>query len=104
MIDENIERFKSMTLNEYIRQNGLLKPKDAAKLLLPLVKAISELHIQGEIHRNISLENIYINDQGKAELAVVESSVTLGGMGIGRIECPPQFHNIPPIHLPPEID
>ncbi|MHC4266035.1 MAG: hypothetical protein ACYSUK_08890, partial [Planctomycetota bacterium] len=103
MADDNSKIEDERTLAKVIAEKGVLSIKDAAKVALQLVKAISELHTQGKVHRKICADTVALNEGITATLDPVEPEVTLGGIGVDLIPSPTQLHNIPPLALPAEI-
>lgn len=50
-----------VSLKEYVRQNGgRLSLEEALSLTLPVMNALSQVHAQGLLHRDISPDNIFI--------------------------------------------
>jgi serine/threonine protein kinase len=75
-----------ITLKEYVnRQGGRLRLDGALTLLLPVLKALEQVHEAGILHRDISPDNIYVTrsyqvkllDFGAARLAMGEHSKSL---------------------------
>ncbi|WP_369948955.1 protein kinase domain-containing protein [Merdimmobilis hominis] len=57
---------KTVTLTEYLRQNGgELTWPDAKKIFMPLCRTVSDLHKKGYLHRGICPDNILLDDQGR---------------------------------------
>lgn len=74
LFDENntayivMEYLDGITLKEYIKENGgKIAPKKALALLTPVINSLKEVHKHDIIHRDISPDNIMINN-GEAKL------------------------------------
>ena len=100
MADDNSKIEDKQTLAKIIAEKGVLTIEDAAKATLQLVKAISELHTEGKVHRKICADTVHLDEGMSATLDSVEPEVTLGGIGIDLVPSPPQLQNIPPVSLP----
>ncbi len=77
---------EGITLKEYIANNGGRLPLDAVlNIMLPVMKALEQVHKTGILHRDISPDNIYITksfqvrllDFGAARFAIGEHSKSL---------------------------
>ncbi len=51
-------------LKEYLSHKGTLAPEQAIRMLMPLMQALTKIHEQGLIHRDISPDNIRLVNQG----------------------------------------
>lgn len=58
-----------VTLAEYLRQRGPLKPRAAVQMMIPIVKAIAKAHRSGLLHRDIKPSNILIDSDGIPHVA-----------------------------------
>lgn len=58
---------EGVTLKEYLKKNNIISSKEVLNFMLPLMKSLVAVHNENIIHRDISPENIMIND-GKATL------------------------------------
>ncbi|MBE7070825.1 MAG: hypothetical protein E7386_10060 [Ruminococcaceae bacterium] len=57
------------SLKDYLDKNGgRISYADATKILIPIMKALSKVHEQGLIHRDISPDNISITSSGEPKL------------------------------------
>ena len=57
------------SLKDYLDKNGgRISYQAASKILLPIMKALSKVHAQGLIHRDISPDNISITSTGEPKL------------------------------------
>jgi len=77
---------EGITLKQYLEQNGGKLPLDVVlNIMLPIMKALEEVHKVGILHRDISPDNIYITkkfnvkllDFGAARFAIGEHSKSL---------------------------
>ncbi|APT83761.1 Stk1 family PASTA domain-containing Ser/Thr kinase [Corynebacterium aquilae] len=59
-----MERVHGRTLRDIVREDGPLKPSEAAKVLLPVCDALQTSHDAGIIHRDIKPANIMITNTG----------------------------------------
>ena len=59
----SMKHIEGNTLSERLMQ-GPLPPREAAKLLIPICRAIDEAHQQGLLHRDLKPSNILIDEQG----------------------------------------
>ena len=55
-------------LKQYIRNHGLFEPEKLIRLLMPVMKALKDMHAKGIIHRDISPDNIMYTKKGKLKL------------------------------------
>lgn len=63
-----MEYLDGITLSKYIQDNGPMDPKKTVTLLLPIMKSLKKMHINGLIHRDISPENIMLLKEGSLKL------------------------------------
>ena len=57
------------SFDEYLKQRGGKIPFDeAAKILIPVMDALSAVHSQGIVHRDVTPDNIYITNEGVVKL------------------------------------
>jgi len=77
---------EGITLKQYLEQNGGKLPLDVVlNIILPIMKALEQVHKAGILHRDISPDNIYITnnfnvkllDFGAARFAIGEHSKSL---------------------------
>ena len=55
-------------LKQYMRHHGLFDPEKLIGLLMPVMKALKDMHAKGIIHRDISPDNIMYTKKGKLKL------------------------------------
>jgi TPR repeat protein/serine/threonine protein kinase len=65
MVMEYVEGF---TLKSYLDKKGLLPYRTARRALLPVMDALRAVHAEGLLHRDVSPDNIYINQQKQVKL------------------------------------
>lgn len=63
-----MEYLDGITLKDYLRKNGVMKPKNAVGLLMPVMQALEKIHRAGIIHRDISPDNIMYLKDGTVKL------------------------------------
>lgn len=64
-----MEYIEGMSLKEYLAERGNVIPyTEALAILLPVMKALCEVHSMNLIHRDISPDNIYITASGESRL------------------------------------
>ncbi len=64
-----MEYVDGITLQQYVRQKGgRLAPQETLALLLPLTQALGRVHQAGLIHRDISPDNIMLQNNGAVRL------------------------------------
>ncbi|MBQ1838871.1 MAG: serine/threonine protein kinase [Ruminococcus sp.] len=56
------------TLKEYVLRHGTFRFDELVALLMPVMKALGEMHANGIIHRDISPDNILFNAKGNLKL------------------------------------
>lgn len=65
----SMEYMEGGDLRQYVeRQGGRLEPAAAVELLLPILDALILIHSVNVLHRDISPDNIYITQEGRAKL------------------------------------
>ncbi len=55
-------------LKQYMRHHGLFEPERLIRLLMPVMKALKDMHVNGIIHRDISPDNIMYTKKGTLKL------------------------------------
>ena len=55
---------EGITLKQYLQRNGQLSVENTFRLLMPVMKALREIHRKKLIHRDISPDNIMLTQQG----------------------------------------
>lgn len=60
---------EGISFDEYLRQRGGKIPyEEAARILIPVMDALSAVHSKGIIHRDVTPDNIYITKEGVVKL------------------------------------
>jgi serine/threonine protein kinase len=103
MTEDKSETGCDRTLDELIRERGILTVEQAVAVILQLVKAVGDLHAQGKVHRQIYQDTVRVDQRMSAKLASAKQEVIIGGIDVVSVPCPPQFQNIPPVSLPTEV-
>jgi serine/threonine protein kinase len=67
------------TLSEYLRKAGQLSLDDLLRLGRQLCRGLSHLHESGLIHRDVSPDNIWLDERHTAHLGDFDSAITAGG-------------------------
>lgn len=63
-----MEYIEGLTLEQYIKTNGVLSPSEMLELLLPLLHSLKKIHNKGLIHRDISPNNMILGMDNKLHL------------------------------------
>ncbi|MDO4911019.1 MAG: Stk1 family PASTA domain-containing Ser/Thr kinase [Corynebacterium sp.] len=63
-----MERVHGRTLREIIREDGVMTPQNAARILMPVCDALQASHDAGIIHRDIKPANIMITNTGDVKV------------------------------------
>jgi len=63
-----MEFIDGATLEELLKENGKFEPDEALRIIMPLIRAIDEVHKNGIFHRDIAPDNIILTKKGKAVL------------------------------------
>ena len=64
-----MEYLDGMTLKQYLAEHGGKLPyEEAVEFILPVLAALQAVHKEGIIHRDISLDNIFITEDGEVKL------------------------------------
>lgn len=69
------------TLTEYLREAGQLSLTDILRLGRQLSRGLSHLHKQGLIHRDVSPDNVWLDERRVAHLGDFDSAITVTGSG-----------------------
>ncbi len=89
-----MEFMDGMTYKQYIRQQGgKVKPQTAVMVALSVLDALSEVHREKIVHRDINPNNIFICKDGK---------VKLYDFGAARLEATDMTTILTPCYAPPE--
>ncbi len=63
-----MDMIRGMSLASYLKQKKTLKYEEALAILLPVMQALVDVHAKNIIHRDISPDNIYLEDGGGIKL------------------------------------
>ncbi|MBR3524713.1 MAG: serine/threonine protein kinase [Lachnospiraceae bacterium] len=63
-----MDMIRGMSLASYLKQKKVLPYDEALRILLPVMNALVDVHNKGIIHRDISPDNIYLEDGGGIKL------------------------------------
>ena len=64
-----MDYIEGTSFDEYIKQHGgKISFEDAARILMPVMDALGNVHSRGVIHRDVTPDNIYITNDGKVKL------------------------------------
>lgn len=72
------------TLTEYLQQAGPLGLEDILRLGRQLCRGLSHLHKQGLIHRDVSPDNVWLDEHRAAHLGDFDSAITIPADGVPR--------------------
>lgn len=69
-----MEYLEGQTLEKYLEQNGQMSEKETLEIMLPLLEALSNVHNQGILHRDISPDNIFLikDREGKTVAKLID--------------------------------
>ena len=62
------EYCEGMSLERYVRKNGPLSYEQARQLFLPLISAMSTIHLSGVLHLGISPKNVLMDEAGELRI------------------------------------
>lgn len=62
------EYCEGMSLERYVRKNGPLSYEQARQLFLPLISAMSTIHLSGVLHLGISPKNVLLDEAGELRI------------------------------------
>ncbi len=74
-----MEYLEGIDLKDHLKQNGKMSFEDTVRMLTPVMKALSKIHAQGLIHRDISPANIMILKDGTVKLLDFGAAREVGG-------------------------
>ena len=74
-----MEYLCGIDLKEYLEQNGVMSFGKAFEMLSPIMSALSKIHEQGLIHRDISPSNIMVLSDGVVKLLDFGAARDVGG-------------------------
>lgn len=63
-----MEYLEGQTLSQYIKNNGPRSYDESLAIIAPVLQALSVVHANGIIHRDISPDNIFLTNDGKVKL------------------------------------
>ncbi len=63
-----MEYLNGMTLSQYVKANGVVSPRDAVDMLMPVMQSLKVVHADGLLHRDIAPDNIFITQEGECKL------------------------------------
>jgi serine/threonine protein kinase len=69
------------TLAEYLREAGQLSLDDILRLGRQICRGLSHLHDRGLIHRDVSPDNVWLDERHVAHLGDFDSAITFAGGG-----------------------
>lgn len=72
------------TLTEYLKQTGQLPLDDVLRFGRQLCRGLSHLHEQGLIHRDVSPNNVWLDERHVAHLGDFDSAIITVGAGVLR--------------------
>ena len=103
-----MEFLEGETLKERISRNGCIPTKEAAKILIPVLKALETVHRAGVIHKDVAPDNIYLLKNGKVKLfdfgtAVEQNGSVPAPAAVKNGYSPPELYH-PEIFPGPECD
>lgn len=55
------------TLAAKLEREKVLRPEEAARLMLPVVSAVQSLHAAGVVHRDLKPENVFLSQEGEGD-------------------------------------
>jgi hypothetical protein len=79
-----MELLQGQTMKKYIAdQGGKIDYRKALSILMPIMKALHEVHELGLVHRDISPDNIFMSNSGGAKLLDFGAAREAAGAGSG---------------------
>lgn len=92
-----MEYLESKTVEKYIRErNMLMDPEEATDMALKVCEALDEMHKAGVIHRDISPDNIHIDEAGNVKV------IDFGSARLSKEDVEEKMIMIKPGYAPPE--
>ncbi|MEW6283846.1 MAG: serine/threonine-protein kinase [Candidatus Eremiobacterota bacterium] len=71
-----LELLRGETLRSVLERRGHLAPAEAARLLVPVLRAVAHAHSRGVVHRDLKPDNLFLTEQGT--LKVMDFGVARG--------------------------
>lgn len=72
------------TLGDYVNKRGKLPPDDLLRFARQLCRGLSHLHSRGIVHRDLSPQNVWLDERNVAHLGDFDSAVPFGYSGESR--------------------
>ncbi len=63
-----MEYVHGISVKHYITQKGIMSGEEVLSKMEPILKSLSKIHEKNVIHRDISIDNLLINDEGRLVL------------------------------------
>ncbi len=63
-----MEYLEGCDLKKHLEENGRMSPEKAINIIIPVLNALSDMHRENLIHRDVSPDNIYLCDNGTVKL------------------------------------
>lgn len=63
-----MEYVEGMSVKQYIGEHGRMNGEEALQKMRPIIEAVGKIHREGVIHRDISADNLMLNEEGKLKL------------------------------------
>lgn len=82
-----MDYIEGITLKQYLLQNGPMPYGDCIQMLAPLMSSLSKVHEQGLIHRDISPDNIMMQQDGSMKLLDLGAAkdISVGKEGVSQL-------------------
>ena len=80
-----MEYVEGINLKQYLKERGgRLEPAELFAILAPVMKALTKVHAEGLVHRDISPDNIMMQPDGSAKLLDFGAVRDVGGADVNR--------------------
>ncbi len=63
-----MEYIDGVLLKDYLDQQGAMDPEAALSVIMPIIEAVKKIHSKGIIHRDVSPDNIFIEDENTIKI------------------------------------
>lgn len=63
-----MEFLEGITVKEMLKERGRIPVEEARKIIMPVLRGLSEVHKEGIIHRDIAPDNIFITKEGDVKI------------------------------------